>query len=125
MNTKLLKTLATAAALGACVLASAQANASGPRDSGFASHVYGYDMHNGKRDPYTEGNNIGKRDPYSEGANIGKRDPYSEGANIGKRDPYTEGNRAGAPSLDLAGRDLTGVSAQPSHAGADAAQSAA
>ncbi|AOY94606.1 hypothetical protein BKK79_22020 [Cupriavidus sp. USMAA2-4] len=112
MNTKLLKTLATAAALSACVLASAQANASGPRDSGIAGDRYGYTMHNGKRDPYSEGANLGKRDPYSEGANLGKRDPYSEGARgNAPRDPYSEGNRAGG--MDLAGRDLTGVSAQP------------
>ena len=96
MNTKLLKTLATAAALSACVLASAQANASGPRDSGIAGDRYGYTMHNGKRDPYSEGANLGKRDPYPKVPTSASAIPTAKRARgNAPRDPYSEGNRAG------------------------------
>ena len=60
------------------------------------------------------------RDPYTDGARVDSpRDPYTDGARVDSpRDPYTDGARFdqsvdAAARLQLAGRDLTGVSASP------------
>lgn len=109
-----IKTLLATTMLCACTLAAAQSG-QGMQDRGVPADLYGYSMHNGKRDVYTEGANaIGKRDVYTDGANaIGKRDVYTDGANaIGKRDIYTDGAHK-ALALDIAGMDLRGVSAPP------------
>ncbi|MDF3837386.1 hypothetical protein P3W85_31220 [Cupriavidus basilensis] len=106
MNKKLFTTLVSAAAFGLCVLASSQANATGPKDSTNAGDKYGYNLHNGKRDPFTDGARIGDpRSPFTDGARVNdRRDPFSDGA-----------HGAAGSTLDLAGRDLTGVSAPPAH----------
>ncbi|MGO4330911.1 hypothetical protein AB4Z48_13095 [Cupriavidus sp. 2TAF22] len=106
MNKKLFTTLVSAAAFGLCVMASTQASAQGPKDSTSAGDKYGYNLHNGKRDPFTDGARANDR-----------RDPFTDGARVNdRRDAFTDGAH-GAAALDLAGRDLTGVSATPSHSG--------
>ncbi|WP_454766265.1 hypothetical protein [Cupriavidus campinensis] len=117
MNKKLFKTLLSTAALGLCITASTQAGAQGQKDSvNAAAASYGYALHNGSRDPYTDGARS-VQEP---------RNPYADGARSVQepRSPYTDGAR-GAAVLDLAGRDLTGVSAPPSRSGIAASDLAA
>jgi hypothetical protein len=110
MHNKILKALLTTATLGACVLASSQAGAQGLKDRGVPGNRYGYEMHIGKRDPFTDGAH-GTRKP----------DPYTDGANaIGKRDPFTDGAFGPASEQNLAGMDRSGVSAAPAHGAARA-----
>ncbi len=106
MNKTRFTTLVSVAALGVCLLASTQAGATGPKDSTNAGDKYGYALHNGKRDPFTDGARIGDR-----------RDPFTDGARVGdRRDAFTDGaHGSAAAALNLAGRDLTGVSAPPAH----------
>lgn len=98
MHNYTIKSLLAATMLCACTLAAAQSG-HGMQDRGVDGDRYGYTMHNGKRDVFTEGANVlEKRDVYSQGA-YGTRTP----------DPYTDGART------IAGRDRTGVSAPPAH----------
>lgn len=116
MNKKLFTNLVSAAALGFCILASTQASAAGPNDNTSASDKHGYVLHNGKRDPFTDGARVNDR-----------RDPFIDGARaIDRRDAFTDGAHGGASAtLELAGRDLTGVSASPArNAAADSQASA-
>ena len=114
MNKKRFTPLVCAAAFGVCLLASTQASATGPKDSTNAGDKYGYAPHNGKRDPFTDGARVGDR-----------RDPFTDGARAGdRRDPFTDGAH-GSAALDLAGRDLTGVSAPPAHSAAASRQASA
>ena len=86
----LIATTITTTLLGASALAVAQPQ-QGLQDHGVSADRYGYEMH------------------------IGKRDPYTDGAHsIRERDPYTDGARAAA-GMNLAGMDRTGVSAPPAH----------
>lgn len=93
MSTNIAKRFAIAIALAAAT-AGAQAAA--------LSHV-------GARDPFTDGARSVQdaRDAFSEGAHAVQesRSPYSDGAR--KFDPYLDGTHS------LAGRDRTGVSADP------------
>ena len=116
MNKKLFTTLVSAAAFGVCVLASAQASATGPKDSTNAGDKYGYALHNGKRDPFTDGARANDR-----------RDPFTDGARANdRRDPFTDGAHGGvSAALELAGRDLSGVSASPAHGAAANSQASA
>lgn len=116
MNKKRFTTLVSAAAFGVCLLAATQAGATGPKDSTNAGDKYGYALHNGKRDPFTDGARVGDR-----------RDPFTDGARVGdRRDPFTDGaHGSAAAALNLAGRDLTGVSAPPAHGAADNRQASA
>jgi hypothetical protein len=103
MHNYTIKTLLATTMLCACTLATAQTS-QGMQDRGVPADRYGYAMHNGTRDVYTEGANA-----------IGKRDVYTDGANaLGKRDVYTDGAR-GTAAMNLAGMDLHGVSAPPAH----------
>lgn len=101
----LLATTLSIAALGAAVLASGPAAAQGLNDRGVDGDRYGYNLHNGKRDPFTEGAHVN-----------GKRDPFTDGARVNdKRDPFTDGANRAAASLEVAGMDRSGVSASPAH----------
>ncbi|MGO4302056.1 hypothetical protein [Cupriavidus sp. RAF12] len=101
MHNNLLKTLLATATLCACSLAVAQ----GLQDRGVPGDRYGYEMHNGRRDPFTDGaHGIRKADPYTDGA-LGTR----------KSDPFTDGANSVASGMTLAGMDRTGVSAPPAH----------
>lgn len=106
MNKKHFTTLVSAVTLGFCVLASTQASAAGPRDNTNASNKHDYVLHNGKRDPFTDGARVyDRRDPFTDGARVNDR-----------RNTFTDGAHGGASAtLELAGRDLTGVSASPAH----------
>ncbi|PZX22042.1 hypothetical protein C7416_11666 [Cupriavidus phytorum] len=87
--------------------------AQGLNDRGVAGDRYGYALHNGKRDPFTDGARVNdKRDPFTDGARVNDR-----------RDPFTDGaNRATGP--EVAGLDRSGVSAAPAHRDARAAAAA-
>ncbi|WP_432260570.1 hypothetical protein [Cupriavidus sp. TMH.W2] len=101
----LLATTLSIAALGAATLASAPAMAQGLNVRGIDADRYGYNLHNGKRDPFTEGAHVnGKRDPFTDGARINDR-----------RDPFTDGANSAAAGTDVAGLDRSGVSAPPAH----------
>ena len=103
MHNYTIQSLLATTLLCACSLAAAQSG-HGMQDRGVPGDRYGYEMHNGKRDVFTEGANA-----------IGKRDVYTDGAyGIHKPDPYTDGARSAA-TLNLAGLDRTGVSAPPAH----------
>ncbi len=103
MHNTTLKTLLAATMLCACTLAAAQTG-QGMQDRGVPGDRYGYAMHNGKRDVFTEGaRGNGQRDVFTDGA-YGTRKP----------DPYTDGARNASP-LNLAGMDLHGVSQPPAH----------
>ena len=96
MHNSTLKTLLATTLLCACSLATAQSG-QGMQDRGVPADRYGYAMHNGKRDVFTEGANV-----------LEKRDLYTDGAyGTRKPDPYTDGART------TAGLDRTGVSAPP------------
>ncbi|KAI3596628.1 hypothetical protein D8I24_7233 [Cupriavidus necator H850] len=102
----LLATTLSIAALGAAALAS-PAMAQGLNDRGVAADRYGYNLHNGKRDPFTEGAHVnGKRDPFTDGARVNDR-----------RDPFTDGANRAAAAMEVAGMDRSGVSAPPAHSG--------
>ncbi|WP_018310764.1 hypothetical protein [Cupriavidus sp. UYPR2.512] len=102
----LLATTLSIAALGAAALAS-PAMAQGLNDRGVAADRYGYNLHNGKRDPFTEGAHVnGKRDPFTDGARVNDR-----------RDPFTDGANRAAAAIEVAGMDRSGVSAPPAHGG--------
>ncbi|WP_041681769.1 MULTISPECIES: hypothetical protein [Cupriavidus] len=104
----LLATAISIAALGAGALACNAAAAQGLNDRGVAADRDGYSMHNGKRDPFTEGAHVN-----------GKRDPFTDGARVNdKRDPFTDGANRAAAGMELAGMDRSGVSASPAHAAA-------
>ncbi|WP_306848355.1 hypothetical protein [Cupriavidus necator] len=108
----LLATSLSLAAIGA-IGAATPVMAQGLNDRGVAADRYGYALHNGKRDPFTEGAHVnGKRDPFTDGARI--NDP---------RDPFTDGAHRAA-GLEVAGMDRSGVSAAPSHRGARASAAA-
>ncbi|SOZ31798.1 conserved hypothetical protein [Cupriavidus taiwanensis] len=87
--------------------------AQGLNDRGVAADRHGYALHNGKRDPFTDGARVdGQRDPFTDGARAnGQRDPFTDGANR-------------AAGLDVAGLDRSGVSAAPAHGGARAGAAA-
>jgi hypothetical protein len=109
----LLATSLSIATLGAATLAQ-PAVAQGLNDRGIAGDRYGYALHNGKRDPFTEGAHIN-----------GKRDAFTDGARANdKRDPFTDGANRGAAALEVAGMDRSGVSAAPAHSGARASAAA-
>jgi len=100
----LIATTITTTLLGASALAVAQPQ-QGLQDRGVPADRYGYEMHIGKRDPFTDGAH-----------GIRQRDVYTDGANgIRQRDVYTDGAR-GAAGMNLAGMDRTGVSAPPERA---------
>ncbi len=103
----LLATTLSIAALGAAALAS-PAMAQGLNDDhGIDADRYGYSLHNGKRDPFTEGAHVNdKRDPFTDGARINDR-----------RDTFTDGANSAAAAMDVAGLDRSGVSAPPAHSG--------
>jgi hypothetical protein len=102
----LLATTLSIAALGAAALAS-PAMAQGLNDRGVAADRYGYNLHNGKRDPFTECAHVhGKRDPFTDGARVNDR-----------RDPFTDGANRAAAAIEVAGMDRSGVSAPPAHSG--------
>ena len=64
----LIATTITTTLLGASALAVAQPP-QGLQDRGVPADRYGYEMHIGKRDPYTDGaHGIRQRDPYTDGA---------------------------------------------------------
>ncbi|AVA35929.1 hypothetical protein [Cupriavidus metallidurans] len=86
----LIATTITTTLLGASALAVAQPP-QGLQDRGVPADRYGYEMHIGKRDPYTDGAH-----------GIRERDPYTDGAH-------------GSAGMNLAGLDRTGVSAPPAH----------
>lgn len=103
MHNYTIKSLLATTLLCACTLAAAQSG-QGMQDRGVSADRYGYSMHNGKRDVFTEGaHGIRQRDVYTDGAH-GSRKP----------DPYYDGARA-ASGMNLAGMDRTGVSAPPAH----------
>lgn len=103
MHNHTMKTLLAATLLCATTLAAAQTGQA-MQDRGVPADRYGYAMHNGKRDVFTEGaHGLRQRDVYTDGA-YGTRKP----------DPYTDGARA-ASALNLAGMDRHGVSAPPAH----------
>ena len=99
----LIATTITTTLVGASALAVAQPP-QGLQDRGVPADRYGYEMHIGKRDPYTDGaHGIRQRDPYTDGAHgIRERDPYTDGAH-------------GSAGMNLAGLDRTGVSVPPAH----------
>lgn len=98
MHKYTIKSLLAATMLCACTLAAAQSG-QGMQNRGVEADRYGYTMHNGKRDVFTEGANV-----------LEKRDVYSQGAHGTRQvDPYTDGART------VAGFDRTGVSAPPAH----------
>ncbi|WP_454738146.1 hypothetical protein [Cupriavidus necator] len=97
----LLATAISIAAIGAGALACNAAAAQGLNDRGVAADRYGYSMHNGKRDPFTDGARVND-----------------------KRDPFTDGANRAAAGMELAGMDRSGVSASPAR-GASRAQAAA
>jgi hypothetical protein len=102
MSKKLFRIFVSTAALSLCVMASSQANAQDQKDGTNAAASYGYTLHNGKRDPFTDGARS-------------VQDP---------RDPFTDGAHGAAP-FDLAGREMTGVSAHPARSGALASKATA
>jgi len=89
----LLATTLSIAALGAAALAS-PAMAQGLNDRGVAADRNGYNLHNGKRNPFTDGAHVN-----------------------GKRDPLTDGANRAAAGMEVAGMDRRGVSAPPAHGG--------
>ncbi|AEI80206.1 hypothetical protein CNE_2c12420 [Cupriavidus necator N-1] len=96
----LLATTLSIAALGAAALAS-PAMAQGLNDRGVAADRYGYNLHNGKRDPFTDGARVNDR-----------------------RDPFTDGANRAAAAMEVAGMDRSGVSAPPAHSGSRASAAA-
>ncbi|SOZ00915.1 conserved hypothetical protein; putative exported protein [Cupriavidus taiwanensis] len=104
--------LATTLSLAA-ISAATPAMAQGLNDRGVASDRYGYALHNGKRDPFTDGARVNdQRDPFTDGARVNdQRDPFTDGANR-------------ATGLEVAGMDRSGVSETPSHRGARASTAA-
>lgn len=120
MNARIASTLAAAALAAASALATSVSHAADLHVGGKSADPQGYTYHLGKRDPYTDGARVGdKRDPYADGARVGdKRDPFTDGARQGNPDGLTERvslspGRRSYFSIQLAGRDLTGVSAPP------------
>ena len=99
MHKNALKALLATTLSLAAISAATPALAQGLNDRGVAGDRYGYALHNGKRDPFTDGARVNDR-----------RDPFTDGANR-------------ASGLEVAGLDRSGVSAAPAHrnARADAA----
>ncbi|WP_183283084.1 hypothetical protein [Cupriavidus alkaliphilus] len=113
MHKNALKALLATTLSLAAISAATSAMAQGLNDRGVASDRYGYALHNGKRDPFTDGARVhDKRDPFTDGARVNdQRDPFTDGANR-------------ATGLEVAGLDRSGVSAAPAHRGARAAAAA-
>lgn len=113
MHKNALKALLATTLSLAAVSAATPAMAQGLNDRGVTGDRYGYALHNGKRDPFTDGARVhDKRDPFTDGARVNdQRDPFTDGANR-------------ATGLEVAGLDRSGVSAAPAHRGARAAGAA-
>ena len=112
MHKNALKALLATSLCLAAISAATPAMAQGLNDRGVAADRYGYALHNGKRDPFTDGARVN-----------GQRDPFTDGARANdQRDPYTDGAHRTA-GLEVAGLDRSGVSA-PAHRGARAAAAA-
>ncbi|MBP0620998.1 hypothetical protein [Cupriavidus consociatus] len=120
MNARIASTLAAVAFAAASALTTPLSHAGDVHVGGKSANPHDYIQNHGKRDPYTDGARVGdKRDPYTDGARVGdKRNPFTDGARQGNFEVRTEGVRLspakrGYFSIQLAGRDLTGVSAPP------------
>lgn len=120
MNARFASTLATVALAAASALTTSLSHAADLRAGGKSANPYGYTHNQAKRDPFTDGARVGdKRNPYTDGAHVGgKRDPFTDGARQGNSDGLAEGVSLSPAkrhyfSIQLAGRDLTGVSAPP------------
>lgn len=113
MHKNALKALLATSLSLAAISAATPAMAQGLNDRGVAADRYGYALHNGKRDPFTDGARVNdQRDPFTDGARINdRRDPFTDGANR-------------AAGLEVAGLDRSGVSAAPAHRGARASAAA-
>ncbi|XYI41585.1 hypothetical protein DAMDJJ_25920 [Cupriavidus necator] len=68
--------------------------AQGLNDRGVAADRNGYNLHNGKRNPFTDGAHVNE-----------------------KRDRFTDGANRAAAGMEVAGMDRSGVSAPPAHGG--------
>ncbi|MDF3881956.1 hypothetical protein [Cupriavidus basilensis] len=113
MQTALLKTLLSTALVCASAMTVLPAQATAPRDSTFPGDKYGYDLHQGKRDPFTDGARFDRsRDPFSDGARA--NGPSAPPADISHAASVLPG------SIQLAGMDRTGPSAPPGHGSAPA-----
>jgi len=104
MKNKLMKSVAAVAALSAVSFAG-NVMAAMKTSASVSSGMYDYER---SVDPFTDGARLDKRDPFTDGARLDKRDPFTDGGRIGKPEPFTDGARS------TAGRDRTGVSADPS-----------
>ncbi|SPC16292.1 hypothetical protein [Cupriavidus taiwanensis] len=113
MHKNALKALLATSLSIAAIAAATPALAQGLNDRGVAGDRHGYVLHNGKRDPFTDGARINdKRDPFTDGARVNdQRDPFSDGAHR-------------AAGLDIAGMDRSGVSEAPAHLRARASAAA-
>ncbi|WP_265921032.1 hypothetical protein [Cupriavidus nantongensis] len=113
MHKNALKALLATTLSLAAISAATPALAQGLNDRGVAGDRYGYALHNGKRDPFTDGARFNDR-----------RDPFTDGARVNdRRDPFTDGAHR-ATGLEVAGLDRSGVSAAPAHRDARAAAAA-
>ncbi|AMR81324.1 hypothetical protein [Cupriavidus nantongensis] len=113
MHKNALKALLATTLSLAAISAATPALAQGLNDRGVAGDRYGYALHNGKRDPFTDGARVNDR-----------RDPFTDGARVNdRRDPFTDGAHR-ATSLEVAGLDRSGVSEAPAHRSAPAAATA-
>ncbi len=103
------KTILSAAALAAAFVTGAAQAA--PRQQPDRCEAYGYGYRvNDARSPYSDGaRDVHRpRNPFVDGARVNdQRSLFSDGARAGKFDPYTDG------TCTVAGRDRTGVSAEP------------
>ncbi len=84
------------------------------------AYGYGYRV-NDARSPYSDGaRDVHRpRNPFVDGARVNdQRSPFSDGARAGKFDPYTDGTHT------VAGRDRTGVSAEPGRSADSAVETA-
>ncbi|MGO4281021.1 hypothetical protein SAMN05216321_109103 [Cupriavidus sp. OV038] len=113
------KTILSAAALAAAFVTGAAQAAPASNQTGEA-YGYGYRV-NDARSPYSDGaRDVHRpRNPFVDGARVNdQRSPFSDGARAGKFDPYTDGTHT------VAGRDRTGVSAEPGRADDSAVETA-